>query len=130
MWNSILEPEDNADDVENFQDIPDSPTHDSALESATVQEVEAAAAAPSRAVQKEEEDDDDNEDEGSEEGDMGPSTSGQEAGPSARGQNGAAPGAALQNAQVGYDMRKRCVLSLVPPGHISWEGLGYLPMSD
>lgn len=109
MWNSILEPEDNSDDVEHFQDIPDSPSHESPHDSVAHQnaaegEAEAAGA------------DNDEEDEEDGEGDMGPSTSGREGLPGVRGQmQGSAPAGALPSAPVAYDMRKRYMLSTAQP---------------
>lgn len=103
LWNSILEPEDNADDVEHFRDIPDSPTDDSPPKSAKRQnaaDVDEAEAAGTE---------DDDEEDG--EGDMEPSTSGREGLPGVRGQMmGSAPAGALPHAPVGYDMRKRYAL--------------------
>lgn len=98
LWNSILEPEDNADDVEHFQDIPDSPS-----ESAEAQEAQKAADVEAEAAgTDEDEDEEDGED------DMGPSTSGREGLPGRRGQvQGFASAGVLPNAPVGYDMRKR-----------------------
>ena len=108
LWNSILEPEDNADDVERFQDIPDSPTHDSAAQPAEAQAAQAAAQAEAVAVRADEEEDEDDE-----EGDMGPSTSGREEVAGARGHSQRfALAGALQDGSVGYDMRKRYTFSI------------------
>ena len=103
MWNSILEPEDNTDDVEHFQDIPDSPTHESPHDSVEHQE---AADAEAQAAGANEEEEVEDEEDG--EGDMGPSTSGREGLPGVRGQmQGSAPAGALPTAPLAYDMRKR-----------------------
>ena len=109
LWNAILEPEDNADDVEHFQDIPDSPTHDSLAHPAASQaEAEAEAEAEAGAVGTDEDDDEEDQ-----EGDMGPSTSGQKELPGALGQlQGSGPAGPLQNGLVGYDMQKRYAFSI------------------
>ncbi|KAL3136772.1 hypothetical protein ABBQ38_005486 [Trebouxia sp. C0009 RCD-2024] len=100
LWNSILQPEDNADDVEHFHDIPDSPTHGSPHESTDNQRTAEEQVEPAGS--------DEDEDEEDEEGDMEPSTSGREGLLGSRGPvQGSGPAGAAANAPVGYDMRKR-----------------------
>lgn len=103
LWNSILQPEDNADDVEHFHDIPDSPTHGSPHESTDNQRTAEEQVEPAGS--------DEDEDEEDEEGDMEPSTSGREGLLGSRGPvQGSGPAGAAANAPVGYDMRKRCAV--------------------
>lgn len=109
LWNSILQPEDNADDVEHFHDIPDSPGHDPPFASTEIQRPVEEDAEAARADDPEDEEDGEGEfGEEDEEGDMGPSTSGREGLPGSRGQvHGSAPAGGAPSAPVGYDMRKR-----------------------
>ena len=116
LWNSILEAEDNEDDVERFQDLPDSPARASGSEATQTAEAEDRGEDVSRSEEhaepgsSEEGDGEDGQD-GEEEdgdGDMGPSTSG-------RGQLEDGAGLLRQSAPVGlqgtassgYDRRKR-----------------------
>ncbi len=114
LWNSILEAEDNEDDVERFQDMPESPTQASGPEAAQASDAEEEAddvrqqQLDSRDKVADREVDEDQEEEEAEDGDMAPSTSG-------RGQveggegllQGSAPAGLPGTASMGYDMRKR-----------------------
>ncbi len=114
LWNSILEAEDNEDDVERFQDMPESPTRASGAEAAQASDAEEEAddvrqqQLDSRDKEADREVDEEQEEEEEEGGDMAPSTSG-------RGQvegeagllQGSAPAGLPATAFTSYDMRKR-----------------------
>ncbi len=112
LWNSILEAEDNEDDVERFQDMPESPTHASGPEAAQASDAEEEAddvrQQQSRDKEADREVDEDQEEEEEEDGDMAPSTSGRG---QVEGGEGPLQGSALAElpgtASTGYDMRKR-----------------------
>lgn len=114
LWNSILEAEDNEDDVERFQDMPESPTHASGPEAAQGSDAEEEAddirqqQLDSRDKEADREVDEEQEEEEEVDGDMAPSTSG-------RGQVEGGGGLLQESASaglpgtasMGYDMRKR-----------------------
>lgn len=110
LWNSILEAEDNEDDVERFQDLPDSPTHASGSEAAQTAEAEGRNEDVRRSEhgssEEEAEGEEEQEDE-EEDGDdgMGPSTSGR--GHLEDGAGLLRQSAPAGTATTGYDMRKR-----------------------
>lgn len=108
LWTSILEAEDNADDVERFEDAPDSPTHASGADLPSPAEAQPSGKDPLLADASDDDSKEaataaggsDEEEDG--EGDMGPSTSGQGQMDSSEGHlqpTGPALGV--------YDMRKR-----------------------
>ena len=117
LWSSILEAEDNEDDVERFQDMPESPTHNSGPKAAQAsgaekeadnvsqQQLDSRDKAADREFAEDQEEEEEEEEEG---GDMAPSTRG-------RGQveggggllQGSAPAGLPGTASMGYDMRKR-----------------------
>ena len=117
LWNSILEAEENEDDVERFQDLPDLPTHALGSEATQTAEAEGRGQGVSRSEEhaepgsSEEEAEGEDEQSGEEEdgdGDMGPSTSGRghlEDGAGLLRQS--APAGLQGTAATGYDMRKR-----------------------
>ena len=114
LWNSILEAEDNEDDVERFQDMPESPTHASGLEAAQALDAEEEAddvrqqQLDSRDKAADREVNEDHEEEEEEDGDMAPSTTGQGQVESGEGPlQGSAPAGPPGAAPMGYDMRKR-----------------------
>ena len=114
LWNSILEAEDNEDDVERFQDMPESPTHASAPEATQASDAEEEAddvrqqQLDSRDKAADREVDEDQEEEEGGDSDMAPSTSGRR---QVEGGGGllqaSAPAGLPGTASTGYDMRKR-----------------------
>ena len=113
LWTSILEPEDNSDDVEHFEDYPDSPPPASGAEAVQTQEVhehgghvsqhQSSKAHPGGDEEAADEEDEEEEDMGV---DKSPSSSGQ-----GRLQR---PAGALQSSSEGYDMRKRYTVTNLP----------------
>lgn len=111
LWNLILEAEDNEDDVERFQDMPESPTHASGLEAAQASDAENEADDVRQQqldCRDKEADREVDEDQEEEDGDMEPSTSGRGQVESGGGLlHGSAPAGLPGTASTGYDMRKR-----------------------
>ena len=113
LWSSILEAEDNEDDVERFQDMPESPTHNSGPEAAQASDAEEEAhdvkqQLDSRDKEADREVDKGQEEDEEEDGDMAPSTSGQVEGDGGLLQGPApAPAGLPGTASMSYDMRKR-----------------------